>query len=293
MISHLLSCFTLDGLTATTTLLFVQSLSGNESTLHETVEGCYSASGAKGSDPRYSRLKDQFKNIHDASLFFVSRDHVVNLSAGDSADTLTLAFQTQSLGNLERGLEHYFQALSLRGVQYTFEPEKKTVRIEVPPRKVVRGASVYEVVDDGNSESHRQKIRIVSKFIYRELSDGGFDAKDIIAGATELLGLATETIRKESSEMRTRLHAALDIELDTLSQSVRLSDCLQSANIFWVGQLVQRTENDMLKVKRMTKKPIKELKAILTDLSAKTGVTLSLGMLPEQLHGWRPPRDRI
>lgn len=142
-------------------------------------------------------------------------------------------------------------------------------------------------------ESRQQTIGTVALSIYGELSDRGFDAKDIIAGATELLGLATETIRKESSEMRTRLHAALDIELDTLSQSVRLSDCLQSANIFWVGQLVQRTENDMLKVKRMTKKPIKELKAILTDLSAKTGVTLSLGMLPEQLHGWRPPRDRI
>jgi len=135
-------------------------------------------------------------------------------------------------------------------------------------------------------QSSRQREMIVARSIYRELTDGGFKHEEILAVAAELVGLVTENISKRDDIPR--LHAALSIDLYTRPLSVRLDNCLNLADIRWVGQLVLRTENDLLKAKNLGKKSINEIKKILADLSAEMGITLSLGMQPEQLHGWQP-----
>jgi len=60
--------------------------------------------------------------------------------------------------------------------------------------------------------------------------------------------------------------------VDELELSVRSANCLQNANISLIGELVQKTEQDMLKTKNFGRKSLKEIKEILQQMG------LSLGM---------------
>ena len=57
-----------------------------------------------------------------------------------------------------------------------------------------------------------------------------------------------------------------------LELSVRSANCLQNANIKLIGQLVQRSEAEMLKTKNFGRKSLNEIKEILS------GMDLALGM---------------
>ncbi len=60
--------------------------------------------------------------------------------------------------------------------------------------------------------------------------------------------------------------------VDELELSVRSSNCLKNANIHLIGELVQKTEGEMLKTKNFGRKSLNEIKEILSEMG------LSLGM---------------
>jgi DNA-directed RNA polymerase subunit alpha len=65
--------------------------------------------------------------------------------------------------------------------------------------------------------------------------------------------------------------------------SVRSANCLQNANIHLIGELVQKTEGEMLKTKNFGRKSLKEIKEILNDMG------LQLGM---RIDNWQQMLDR-
>lgn len=67
--------------------------------------------------------------------------------------------------------------------------------------------------------------------------------------------------------------------VDDLELTVRSANCLKAENIFYIGDLIQRTENDLLKTPNLGKKSLTEIK----DILATKG--LSLGM---RLENWPP-----
>ncbi len=69
--------------------------------------------------------------------------------------------------------------------------------------------------------------------------------------------------------------------VDDLELTVRAANCLKAENIYYIGDLVQRSENDLLKTPNLGKKSLMEIKSVL----AQRG--LSLGTL---LESW-PPAD--
>ncbi|MBI3178744.1 MAG: DNA-directed RNA polymerase subunit alpha, partial [Deltaproteobacteria bacterium] len=69
--------------------------------------------------------------------------------------------------------------------------------------------------------------------------------------------------------------------VDELDLSVRAENCLQAANIKYIGDLVQKTEAEMLKTKNFGRKSLKEIKELLAEMG------LSLGM---KLDAW-PPKE--
>jgi DNA-directed RNA polymerase subunit alpha len=71
--------------------------------------------------------------------------------------------------------------------------------------------------------------------------------------------------------------------VDELELSVRSANCLQNANIKLIGELVQKTEADMLKTKNFGRKSLREIKEILATMN------LQLGM---KLDGWNPDARR-
>ena len=53
--------------------------------------------------------------------------------------------------------------------------------------------------------------------------------------------------------------------VDELELSVRSANCLQNADIKYIGELVQRTEGEMLKTKNFGRKSLNEIKEILDE----------------------------
>jgi DNA-directed RNA polymerase subunit alpha len=62
--------------------------------------------------------------------------------------------------------------------------------------------------------------------------------------------------------------------VEELELSVRSANCLQNADIKYIGELVQRSEGDMLKTKNFGRKSLNELKEILAGLGLDFGMTL-------------------
>ena len=60
--------------------------------------------------------------------------------------------------------------------------------------------------------------------------------------------------------------------IDDLELSVRATNCLRSANIALVGELVQRSENEMLKTKNFGTKSLDEIKNVLLDMGLDFGM---------------------
>jgi DNA-directed RNA polymerase subunit alpha len=93
-----------------------------------------------------------------------------------------------------------------------------------------------------------------------------------------------ETLPREEPEEE-MLNENLFRTVEELELSVRSANCLQNANINLIGELVQRTEAEMLKTKNFGRKSLKEIKEILADMG------LSLGMRidnwPQMLERWK------
>ena len=60
--------------------------------------------------------------------------------------------------------------------------------------------------------------------------------------------------------------------IDDLELSVRATNCLRSANIALVGELVQRSEGEMLKTKNFGRKSLDEIKSVLLDMGLDFGM---------------------
>jgi DNA-directed RNA polymerase subunit alpha len=59
--------------------------------------------------------------------------------------------------------------------------------------------------------------------------------------------------------------------IDELELSVRATNCLKSANIALVGELVQKSENEMLKTKNFGRKSLDEIRRVLGDMGLDFG----------------------
>ena len=73
--------------------------------------------------------------------------------------------------------------------------------------------------------------------------------------------------------------------VDELELSVRSANCLQNANITLIGELVQRTEQDMLKTKNFGRKSLKEIKEILGTMGL--GLGMKLDNWPQMVERWK------
>lgn len=76
----------------------------------------------------------------------------------------------------------------------------------------------------------------------------------------------------------------LNRRVDELELSVRSANCLQNANIRYIGELVQKSESEMLRTKNFGRKSLNEIKEILTEMS------LGLGM---NIEGWSMPTEEV
>ncbi len=74
--------------------------------------------------------------------------------------------------------------------------------------------------------------------------------------------------------------------VDELELSVRAANCLQNANIRYIYELVQKTEQEMLKTKNFGRKSLNEIKEVLAGMGLRLGMKLENFPPP----GWDPEK---
>jgi DNA-directed RNA polymerase subunit alpha len=122
-------------------------------------------------------------------------------------------------------------------------------------------------------------------------TDGSVKPQDAVALAAKIIkeqvsvfinfDETEEPIIEEAPKPEEKLNENLFKSVDLLELSVRSANCLQQANIKTIGDLVQKTEAEMLKTKNFGRKSLKEIKDTLAEMG------LSLGM---KLDGWSPTK---
>jgi DNA-directed RNA polymerase subunit alpha len=88
-----------------------------------------------------------------------------------------------------------------------------------------------------------------------------------------------ETTEDENQRVEP-LNPYLDKPVEDLELSVRSANCLKNAEINFIGDLAQKTDQEMLKTKNFGRKSLNEIKALLAQMD------LTLGM---KFENWRPP----
>ncbi len=122
-------------------------------------------------------------------------------------------------------------------------------------------------------------------------TDGAVKPEDAVAYAAKILKDQVsifinfeeeeEPTDKEERAEDEKLNENLYRSVDELELSVRSANCLKNANIRYIGDLVQRSEAEMLKTKNFGRKSLNEIKSILADMN------LNLGM---KIDNFQPPR---
>jgi DNA-directed RNA polymerase subunit alpha len=80
--------------------------------------------------------------------------------------------------------------------------------------------------------------------------------------------------------------------VDDLELSVRSANCLQNADIRYIGELVQKTEQEMLKTKNFGRKSLNEIKEFLQEMRLSLGMRLENFPSREELDRRRAQREK-
>ncbi len=126
------------------------------------------------------------------------------------------------------------------------------------------------------------------KLIMRVETDGSVKPEDAVALAARIL---QDQLQKfinfeepkeayvEKEESLLPFNRALLRKVDELELSVRSANCLKNDNIIYIGDLVQKSEPEMLRTPNFGRKSLNEIKEVLSQMG------LSLGM---EVAGWPP-----
>lgn len=127
----------------------------------------------------------------------------------------------------------------------------------------------------------------LDKLIIEIETNGTLDSEDAVRQAAGLLrdqlAVFVDLSGKEADAPSTppaEIDPILLRPVDDLELTVRSANCLKAESIYYVGDLIQRTEVELLKTPNLGKKSLTEIK----DVLASNG--LSLGM---RLENWPPP----
>ena len=148
-----------------------------------------------------------------------------------------------------------------------------------PVRKVS-----YEVED-----TRVGQITDYDKLTLNVETNGAVSPEDAVAFAARILQDQLQVFINfdEPKAAATRQDAAPELpfnrnllrKVEDLELSVRSANCLKNDNIVYIGDLVQKTENDMLRTPNFGRKSLNEIKEVLATMG------LHLGM---QTEGWPP-----
>lgn len=131
-------------------------------------------------------------------------------------------------------------------------------------------------------ESARVEQRTdLDKLIIEVETDGTISPDDIIRRAATILHSQVEVFVDLQAEEEVEEPVLEDIidpmllrPVDDLELTVRSANCLKAENVYYIGDLIQKTEVELLKTPNLGKKSLTEIKDILETHNLSLGMTL-------------------
>lgn len=168
-----------------------------------------------------------------------------------------------------------------------YEPADRVKR-EGFPAGVIALDAVYSPVKRVTFEVSETRVGERSDFNKLELeveTNGAVSPEDALAYGAKILKeqlsvfinfheAEEETVIPEVPSVDARLNENLYKSVDELELSVRAANCLENAGIRYLGELVVRSEGDMLKTKNFGRKTLNEIKDILAEMGLHLGMKL-------------------
>jgi DNA-directed RNA polymerase subunit alpha len=121
------------------------------------------------------------------------------------------------------------------------------------------------------------------KLILEVETDGTVNPQDAVAFAAKIIqdqlvpfinfDVSDEEVRKVEDDSP-RINPNLLKKVDELELSVRSANCLKNDNIVYIGDLVQKTEAEMLKTPNFGRKSLNEIKEVLGTMGLRFGMEL-------------------
>ena len=161
--------------------------------------------------------------------------------------------------NLRMGEEDENRVIGSLLLDATFSPVTK-VSYAVESARVEQRADLDKLVIDietNGSVDPEESVRFAARILMDQLSS-----------FADLQG----TVEEESVPQKPDVDPALLRPVDDLELTVRSANCLKAESIYYIGDLIQRTETELLKTPNLGRKSLNEIK----DVLASRG--LSLGM---------------
>ena len=192
------------------------------------------------------------------------------------------------LCHLDENTRFYMELIANRGKGY--RPAEKNKK-EDSPLGLITIDSLFSPVKKVSytvENAREGKSLDYDKLVMNIETDGSLPAEDAVAYAArifqEQLSLFVNfdepaEIQKVPKVVELEFNKNLLRKVDELELSVRSMNCLKNDNIIYIGDLVQKTEPEMLRTPNFGRKSLNEIKEVLN------GMSLYLGM---EIPNWPP-----
>jgi len=210
---------------------------------------------------------------HDVEI--INPGHVIaNLSQGGKLDMQIKVEKGRGYvpGTLRRHADEPSRSIGRIVLDASFSPVKRVsyavenARVEqrTDLDKLVMEIETNGVISAEDAVRQSALILVEQLAVFAQLSDGEIPG---IGGAPAPRGGAAS------------FDPILLRPVDELELTVRSANCLKAENIYYIGDLIQRTENELLKTPNLGRKSLNEIKEVL----ASRGLTLGM-----KLENWPP-----
>ncbi len=209
---------------------------------------------------------------HDVEI--INPEHVIaNLAQGGKLDVQIKVERGRGYvpGTMRRHLDDTTKSIGRIVLDASFSPVKR-VSYTVESARVEQRTDLDKLILDietNGALSAEDAVRASAKILIEQMAvfaqlEGG-DVDSIIASPVRGGGSNFDPV--------------LLRPVDELELTVRSANCLKAENIYYIGDLIQRTENELLKTPNLGRKSLNEIKEVL----ASRGLTLGM-----KLESWPP-----
>ena len=208
---------------------------------------------------------------HDVEI--INPDHVImNLSHGGKIDMQIKVENGRGYvpGNVRRYGDESPKSIGRIVLDASFSPVKR-VSYTVESARVEQRTDLDKLVleiETNGAVTAEDAVRASAKILVEQLA--------VFAQLEGNELAAFDTPVQRSSQ---QFDPILLRPVDELELTVRSANCLKAENIYYIGDLIQRTENELLKTPNLGRKSLNEIKEVL----ASRGLTLGM-----RLESWPP-----